>query len=234
MIGRMRPFYQAHWDISKDIKHVWLLICTYYIAWIFQWILGDERRRKWWDRQYRVWSPSVLHPWMLLLHMQETALWIHRLGPLSSRGGVQISWMLLLHMQETVFVDSPADILAPVLQCDQHLIGSMTLFLLSTCSWCVVRAYTWLALCLSLLSTCSWCAHTLHWLYVSLSSPHVAGVWGAHTLDWPYVSLSSPPVAGVRIHFIGSMSLSPLLSHVAGVWWAHTLDWLYVSLSSPL
>ncbi len=32
-------------------------------------------------------SPSVLHPWMLLLHMQETALWIHRLGPLSSRGG---------------------------------------------------------------------------------------------------------------------------------------------------
>ncbi len=31
-------------------------------------------------------------------------------------GGVQISWMLLLHMQETVFVDSPADILAPVLQ----------------------------------------------------------------------------------------------------------------------
>ncbi len=70
-------------------------------------------------------SPSVLHPWMLLLHMQETALWIHRLGPLSSRGGAQISWMLLLHMQETVFVDSPAghlssrgggpDTLAPVL-----------------------------------------------------------------------------------------------------------------------
>ncbi len=52
--------------------------------------------------------PSVPHPWMLLLHMQETALWIHRLGPLSSRGGAQISWMLLLHMQETVFVDSPA------------------------------------------------------------------------------------------------------------------------------
>ncbi len=71
-------------------------------------------------------SPSVLHPWMLLLHMQETALWIHRLGLLSSRGGAQVSWMLLLHMQETVFVDSPAgpfilsrggpDILAPVLQ----------------------------------------------------------------------------------------------------------------------
>ncbi len=75
-------------------------------------------------------SPSVLHPWMLLLHMQETALWIHRLGPLSSRGGVQISWMLLLHMQETVFVDSQADILAPVLQflplhCLGHLQGSL-------------------------------------------------------------------------------------------------------------
>ncbi len=96
MIGRMRPFYQAHWDISKDIKHVWLLICTYYIAWIFQWIIGGEGRGKWWDRQYRVWipqcaapldvivtyardsfvdSPSVLRPgW----HMQETALWIPR------------------------------------------------------------------------------------------------------------------------------------------------------------
>ncbi len=70
-------------------------------------------------------SPSVLHPWMLLLHVQETALWIHRLGLLSSRGGPQVSWMLLLHVQETVFVDSPAgpfilsrggpDILAPVL-----------------------------------------------------------------------------------------------------------------------
>ncbi len=35
--------------------------------------------------------PVCCHPWMLLLHMQETALWIHRLGPLSSRGGVQIS-----------------------------------------------------------------------------------------------------------------------------------------------
>ncbi len=62
MIGRMRPFYQAHWDISKDIKHVWLLICTYYIAWIFQWILGDEGRGKWWDRQYRVWIPQCAAP----------------------------------------------------------------------------------------------------------------------------------------------------------------------------
>ncbi len=32
---------------------------------------------------------------------------------------------------------------------------------LSTCSWCVVSAYTWLALWLSLLSTCSWCVVVL-------------------------------------------------------------------------
>ncbi len=92
----------------------------------------------------------------------------------------------------------------------------MTLSLLSTCSWCVVRAYTWLALWLSLSFppvAGVWWAHTLDWLYDSLSSPPVAGVWWVHTLDCLYDSLSSPPVAGVR--------------------WAHTLDWLYVSLSSP-
>ncbi len=110
MIGRMRPFYQAHWDISKDIKHVWLLICTYYIAWIFQWILSGEGRGKWWDRQYRVWipqcaapldvtvtyardsfvdSPSVLRPgW----HMQETALWIPRGAFCPLEGGAQTHW----------------------------------------------------------------------------------------------------------------------------------------------
>ncbi len=110
MIGMMRPFYQAHWDISKDIKHVWLLICTYYIAWIFQWILSGEGRGKWWDRQYRVWipqcaapldvtvtyardsfvdSPSVLRPgW----HMQETAFVDSQGGLLSSRGGPQTHW----------------------------------------------------------------------------------------------------------------------------------------------
>ncbi len=110
MIGRMRPFYQARWDISKDIKHVWLLICTYYIAWIFQWILSGEGRGKWWDRQYRVWipqcaapldvtvtyardsfvdSPSVLRPgW----HMQETALWIPRGAFCPLEGGAQTHW----------------------------------------------------------------------------------------------------------------------------------------------
>ncbi len=35
--------------------------------------------------------PVCCTPEMLLLHMQETALWIHRLGPLSfSRGGPDI------------------------------------------------------------------------------------------------------------------------------------------------
>ncbi len=52
-------------------------------------------------------TPSVPRPGRCVT-CAETALWIHRLGPLSSRGGAQISWMLLLHMQETVFVDSPA------------------------------------------------------------------------------------------------------------------------------
>ncbi len=92
----------------------------------------------------------------------------------------------------------------------------MSLSLLSTGSWCVVRAYTWLALSLSLLSTGSWCvvsADTWLALCLSLSSPPVAGVWWAHTLDWLYDSLSSPPVAGV--------------------WWEHPLDWLNDSLSSP-
>ncbi len=46
--------------------------------------------------------PVCCISWMLLLHMQETVLWIHRPGLLSSRGGAQISWMLLLHMQETI------------------------------------------------------------------------------------------------------------------------------------
>ncbi len=98
-----------------------------------------------------------------------------------------------------------------------HLIVSMTLSLLSTCSWCVVSSYTWLALWLSLSSSPPvagvWWAHTLDCLYDSLSSPPVAGVWWVHTLDCLYDSLSSPPVTGV--------------------WWVHTLDCLYDSLSSP-
>ncbi len=47
-------------------------------------------------------SPSVLHPWMLLLHMQETALWIHRLGPLVFSRGGQISLDVTVTYAETV------------------------------------------------------------------------------------------------------------------------------------
>ncbi len=91
MIGRMRPFYQAHWDISKDIKHVWLLICTYYIAWIFQWILGDERRRKWWDRQYRVWIPQCAAPLDVTVTYARDSFVDSPAGPfVFSRGGPDI------------------------------------------------------------------------------------------------------------------------------------------------
>ncbi len=91
MIGRMRPFYQAHWDISKDIKHVWLLICTYYIAWIFQWILGDERRRKWWDRRYRVWIPQCAAPLDVTVTYARDSFVDSPAGPfVFSRGGPDI------------------------------------------------------------------------------------------------------------------------------------------------
>ncbi len=47
---------------------------------------------------------------------------------------------------------------------------SLWLSLLSTCSWCVVSAYTWLTLWLSLLSTCSWCVVSAYtWLALWLS-----------------------------------------------------------------
>ncbi len=91
MIGRMRPFYQTHWDISKDIKHVWLLICTYYIAWIFQWILGDEGRGKWWDRQYRVWIPQCAAPLDVTVTYARDSFVDSPAGPfVFSRGGPDI------------------------------------------------------------------------------------------------------------------------------------------------
>ncbi len=64
-----------------------------------------------------------------------------------------------------------------------HTLDWLYLSLISTCSWCVVSAYTWLALWVSLISTCSWCvvsAYTWLALSISLSSPPVAGVWWAH------------------------------------------------------
>ncbi len=64
--------------------------------------------------------------WMLLLHMQETVLWIHRPGLLSSRGGGPDILDVTVTYARDSFVDSPAgpfvlsrggpDILAPVLQ----------------------------------------------------------------------------------------------------------------------
>ncbi len=78
MIGRMRPFYQAHWDISNDIKHVQLLFVHTLHCMVFQWILGGEGRGEWClyqvhrvDRQCRVWTPQCAASWMLLLYMQE-------------------------------------------------------------------------------------------------------------------------------------------------------------------
>ncbi len=108
MIGRMRPFYQAHWDISKDIKHVWLLICTYYIAWIFQWILGDERRRKWWDRQYRVWIPQCAAPLDVTVTYARDSFVDSPAGPfVFSRGGPDILDVTVTYARDS-FVDSPS------------------------------------------------------------------------------------------------------------------------------
>ncbi len=45
-------------------------------------------------------SPSVLHPWMLLLHMQETALWIPRGAFCPLEGGAQTHW----HQSYTVTI----------------------------------------------------------------------------------------------------------------------------------
>ncbi len=51
-----------------------------------------------------------------------------------------------------------------------HPLDCLWLSLLSTCSWCVASASTWLALWLSLLSTCSWCvASASTWLALWLS-----------------------------------------------------------------
>ncbi len=104
---------------------------------------------------------------------------------------------------------------------------SLCLSLLSTCSWCVVSAYTWLTLCLSLLSTCSWCVVSSYTdcLHHSLSSPPVAGVWWPHTLDWLYLSLLYWPYLWRH----DSLSSPP----VAGVWWEHTLT-VFITLSPPV
>ncbi len=74
------------------------------------------------------------------------------------------------------------------------LYDSLWLSLLSTCSWCVVDAYTWLALWLSLLSTCSWCvvdAYTWLALWLSLLSTFSWCVVRAYTWLALWLSLLS-------------------------------------------
>ncbi len=96
MIGRMRPFYQAHWDISKDIKHVWLLICTYYIAWI----LGDEGRGENGDCSRSVVrtvstgceTPQCAASWMLLLYARDSSRWLLTPSPQFLSRGAQTFW----------------------------------------------------------------------------------------------------------------------------------------------
>ncbi len=100
MIGMMRPFYQAHWDISKDIKHVWLLICTYYIAWIFQWILSGEGRGENGDCSRSVVrtvstgceTPQCAASWMLLLYAGDSSRWLLTPSPQFLSRGAQTFW----------------------------------------------------------------------------------------------------------------------------------------------
>ncbi len=66
----------------------------------------------------------------------------------------------------------------------------------STCSWCVVSVYTWLALWLSLVSTCSWCVvsalaplscgsrriiqvDAAHWWWLRRDPPRPTWLWSA-------------------------------------------------------
>ncbi len=92
-LGEWDHFTRRTGDISKDIKHVWLLFCTYYIAWIFQWILGDEGRGEWWLHQvhradqHRVWTPQCAASWMLLLYARDSSRWLLTPGPQFLSGG---------------------------------------------------------------------------------------------------------------------------------------------------
>ncbi len=136
---------------------------------------------------------------------------------------------------------------------------ALWLSLLSTCSWCVVSAYTWLTLWLSLLSTCElvcgdrihvtgsmtlsppppvgWCVvESIHWLdlWLSLLSTCSWCGWAYNTWTALWLSLLSTcswlfVVSAYTWLLYDSLSSPP----VAGVWWVHTLDWLYDSLSSP-
>ncbi len=68
---------------------------------------------------------------------------------------------------------------------------SLWLSLLSTCSWCVVSAYTWLSLWLSLLSTCSWCVVSAYtWLSLWLSLLSTCSWCVVRSYTWLALSLS--------------------------------------------
>ncbi len=95
---------------------------------------------------------------------------------------------------------------------------------LSTCSWCVVSAYTWLALWLSL-STCSWCvvsAYTWLALWLSLSTCSWCVV-SAYTWLALWLSLSTCSWCVVSAYTLLALwdSLSTCSSNNNKVWWAH-------------
>ncbi len=90
-----------------------------------------------------------------------------------SRGVTSASWLLSSEHQSSPYTDWLHHCLLST--CSWCVVRAYTwlalwLSLLSTCSWCVVRAYTWLSLWLSLLSTCSWCVVRAYtWLSIWLS-----------------------------------------------------------------
>ncbi len=111
-------------------------------------------------------SPPVAGVWWAV-----RTTWLASLNSLSSPPVAGVCEHVHLIVPQWRLLSSP-----PVSWCCgelRTLIGSLILSspLLSTCSWCVVSAYTWLSL----------------WL---LSSPPVAGVWWERTLDCLYDSLS--------------------------------------------
>ncbi len=78
MIERMRPFYQAHWDISNDIKHVW------YFLYILH-CMGFSVNSRWWGAVQGVdhpvcWGGEMMRP------SRDSSCWFQE-GLLSSRGG---------------------------------------------------------------------------------------------------------------------------------------------------
>ncbi len=77
MIGRMRPFLPGalrHFKRYQTcmVTYLYILHCMDFFS-EFSVVRGGGNDE---TVSTGCGSPSVLHPWMLLLHMQETALWI--------------------------------------------------------------------------------------------------------------------------------------------------------------